>query len=550
MRLASPLSFLTTLSAASILGLSHASQPPLEQKPNVVYILCDDLGYGDVHALNPDRCKIDTPSMDRLRAQGMAFTDCHAASSICTPSRYAILTGRYPWRTRLQHGVLGGDSPPLIEPGRLTVAELLREHGYTTAGIGKWHLGLQFDPDDFTRPITDGPLQHGFDYFFGIAASLDMPPYDFFENGRWTEVPVARKKFPSFVYGSLNSGPGPNRMGPAAPDFEAVKVLPNFTQKAVDFIRKRGADQKPFFLYLALPSPHTPLVPEKQWQGKSRIGPYGDYVMETDWAVGQVVDAIDSGGLRDNTLVMLGSDNGCAPGVGVHKFEAAGHYPSAQFRGYKSDIWDGGHRIPFLVRWPGKIKPGSRSDQIVGLWDLMATCADILHAKLPPNAGEDSVSLLPAFLGEDREPLHADNAIVNHSGGNGRFALRQGKWKLELCPGSGGWGRPGDLEALREGLPPIQLYNMQDDVAERVNIESSNREEVTNLVKLLEKYVAEGRSTYGPPQANDVPVHIWMNGRAQAERLGIPPALAEFSMIQEDSSPYQDPPVNDPTYGD
>ncbi|HEY1787093.1 MAG TPA: arylsulfatase [Verrucomicrobiae bacterium] len=551
MKLSSGLKFLTALSAASVLGVtaSHASSLPAGQEPNIVYVLCDDLGYGDVHAFNPDRCKIATPNMDRLRDQGMAFTDCHAVSSLCTPSRYGILTGRYSWRTRLQHGVLGGESPPLIEPGRLTVAGFLQERGYLTAGIGKWHLGLQFDTNDYAQPITDGPRQHGFDYYFGLSASLDIPPYDYFENDHWTEVPSARKAFPSFVYGTLNSGPGPVRPGRASPDFDAVNVLPNCTRKAIDYIRQRGADKKPFFLYLALPSPHTPLVPEKQWQGKSPLGPYGDYVMETDWAVGQVMDAVDRAGLGDNTLVMMASDNGFAPNVGSHKFEAVGHYPSAQFRGYKTDIWDGGHRIPFLVRWPGKIKPGSRSDQIVGLWDLMATCADILHVKLPANAGEDSVSLLPAFLGEDHGPLHPDNTIVNQSGGNGRFAIRQGKWKLELCPGSGGGSRPRDPEALREGLPSIQLYNMHDDVGERVNIEASNRQVVTNLVKLLEKYVANGRSTLGPPQTNDVPVNIWMKGGNQGLSVN-PHGISQVETADRiDLSPYRDPPAGDPTYG-
>ncbi|HZI32707.1 MAG TPA: arylsulfatase, partial [Candidatus Binatia bacterium] len=433
---------------------------------------------------------------------------CHASSSICTPSRYSILTGRYDWRTRLQHGVLGGDGQPLIAPTRLTAPEFLKQHGYVTAALGKWHLGLRFDKHDFTRPITDGPLQHGFDYFFGIAASLDMAPYDFIENDHFTEVPSATRKFPSFIYG-INNGSGPARLGPAAPDFEAVTVVPSLTKKAVAYIAERGADRKPFFLYLALPSPHTPLVPAKEWQGKSGLGPYGDYVMETDWSLGQVLKALDDAGLNDHSLVIFTSDNGPAPYIGVHKLEKAGHYPSAQFRGYKSDIWDGGHREPFLVRWPGKIRAGSESKQIVCLSDLMATCADILGVKLPPNAGEDSVSLLPAFLGTDTQPLHEDNAIVNHSGGNGRFAIRQGDWKLELCPGSGGWGKPGDEAALKEGLPRIQLYNMRDDVGERTNLEAQDGQVVTNLVKLLEKYVADGRTTPGPRQTNDVPVDVW-----------------------------------------
>jgi arylsulfatase A-like enzyme len=493
-------------------------------RPNLVFILCDDLGYGDIHALNPEHGKIPTPNVDRLSAEGMTFTDCHASSSICSPSRYSLLTGRYDWRTRLQHGVLGGDGEPLLESNRLTVAELLKQHGYTTAIIGKWHLGLQFDKDDFTKPITDGPLQHGFDYFFGIAASLDMSPYDYIENNRWTEVPSARKKFPSFIYGDINAGPGPNRLGPAAPDFDAVNVLPEFTRKAVGYISQCGADKKPFFLLVTLPSPHTPLVPTKEWQGKSGLGPYGDYVMETDDSAGQILKAIDAAGLRDNTIAIFASDNGAAPYAGVDKLAAAGHFVSAQYRGYKSDIWDGGQRIPFIVRWPGKIEPASRSRQIVGLFDLFATCADILHAKLPDNAGEDSVSLLPAFLGIDMQPLHADNTIVNHSGGNGRFAIRQGKWKLELCPGSGGWGQPGDEAALKEGLPVFQLYNLDNDIGEQTNLlhmttegEQSHIEMgkygpvVTNLVKLLEKYVANGRSTPGASQTNDVPVDIWSN---------------------------------------
>jgi arylsulfatase A-like enzyme len=489
-----------------------------EEKPNILYILCDDLGYGDVHCLNPERGKIATPNMDRLRAEGMAFTDCHSSSAVCTPSRYSILTGRYNWRSRLQHGVLAGDSEPLIESGRMTVAALMKHHGYTTAALGKWHLGMNFDHQDFTLPISDGPLQHGFDYFFGITASLDMPPYVFIENDRFTEVPSVTKKFPSFVYGKVAKN-GPARLGPAAPDFEAVDVLPKLTSKAEDYISTRGADKKPFFLYLALTSPHTPVVPAKEWQGKSSLGPYGDFVMETDWALGQVLKAIDQAGLRDNTLVIFTSDNGCAPYIGVHELEALGHYPSAEFRGYKSDIWDGGHRIPFLVRWPGKIKANSQSDQIVCLSDLMGTCADILGTKLPDNAGEDSFSILPALLGTDKAPLN--EAIVNHSI-NGRFAIRQGNWKLELCPGSGGWEDPKDAAALKDSLPAIQLYNMHDDIGEKINVEGQNAKIVTRLTTLLEKYVADGRSTPGAPQKNDMAVDIWkkqLNEPAKAEKV-------------------------------
>jgi arylsulfatase A-like enzyme len=387
----------------------------------------------------------------------------------------------------------------------LTVGEFLRQHGYTTAAVGKWHLGLAYNKKDFTKPITDGPRQHGFDYFFGISASLDMPPYLFIENDRFTEVPGEAKKFPSFMYGP-HPLPGPTRLGPAGPNFDAVDVLPKITAKAVDYIHGHGTDKKPFFLYVALTSPHTPVVPTKEWQGKSELGPYGDFVMQTDWCVGQIIKAVEEAGVSSNTIIAFASDNGAAPYVGVQQLEEMGHYPSAQFRGYKSDIWEGGHRVPFFVRWPGRIKPNGESAQVVCLMDWMATCADILGEKLPENAGEDSVSLLPALLGKDEKPLR--EALVNHSN-TGRFAIRQGNWKLELCPGSGGWGQPGDAEALKNGLPTVQLYNMQEDIGEKVNIESKNSQMVTNLVNLLEKYVSDGRSTPGPRLTNEVPVNIW-----------------------------------------
>jgi len=483
-------------------------------KPNIVYVLCDDLGYGDVHALNPERSKIATPNMDRLRAEGMAFTDCHSGSAVCTPSRYCLLTGRYCWRTHLQASVLWGESPPLISPDHLTVPELLKQQGYTTAVMGKWHLGLAFDPKDYTKPITDGPLQHGFDYFFGISGSLDMPPYDFIENDHFTEVPKATKMFASFIYGKVAEA-GPTRPGPAAPDFEAVNVLPRVTAKAVDYITAHGADHQPFFLYLALPSPHSPLVPAKEWQGRSGLGPYGDYVMETDWSLGQVLQAIDRAGLRSGTLVMFASDNGCSPYIGVHKLEALGHFPSARFRGYKSDIWDGGHRIPYLVRWPGKIKPGSKSDQTVELTDLIATLADILGQPLPENAGPDSRSLLPALTGQARRPIHRLN--VYHSI-EGNFAIQEGRWKLELCPGSGGWDAPIDKDARAQGLPRVQLYDMVSDIGEKTNVEAAHPDIVARLTADLESCVASGRSTPGPAESNDVKVDLWKLPATPAEK--------------------------------
>ncbi len=462
-----------------------APQPAPPDRPNIVYILADDLGYGDVHGLNPDRGRIATPCLDRLAGQGMAFTEAHSGSAVCTPTRYGILTGRYAWRTRLQNGVLNGYSKPLIAAGRLTVPAFLRQHGYHTACIGKWHLGMGLakSPDDLT--IENGPITRGFDAFFGISASLDMPPYTFLENDRVTVAPTARKKF--------------LREGPAAPGFEAVDVLPTLTRRATDYIARRAAAGQPFFLYLALTAPHTPIVPAAEWRGRSGLNPYADFVMQTDAGVGQVLAALDEAGIAANTLVIFTSDNGCAPAAGLAALERMGHFPSAGRRGFKSDIWDGGHRIPFLARWPGRITPGSRTGQLTCLTDLLATCADILDATLPDHAGEDSVSMLPAMLGTAAGPLR--EAAVHHSI-DGAFAIRQGPWKLALCGGSGGWSKP-------PGTPAgIQLYQMSDDEGERRNLAAAEPATVARLTALLESYVADGRSTPGAPQRNDVPVTL------------------------------------------
>ena len=433
--------------------------------PNIVYVLCDDLGYGDVKCLNAGG-KIATPHCDRLAAEGMIFTDAHSSSAVCTPTRYGILTGRYNWRSRLKSGVLGGMSPPLIEAGRLTVPSFLRQHGYHTAAVGKWHLGMNWPlkPDarpfddkiengadgwrvDFSKPIANGPNSVGFDYFFGIAASLDMVPYTFIENDRVTALPTVDKAFPMMA-GRAGKD---TRKGPAAAEFEAVKVLPTLTKKAVEIIGERAAaarEGKPFFLYLALNAPHTAIAPGAEWEGKSGLNPYADFVMQVDATLGAVLAALEKGGLAENTLVIFTSDNGCSPEAKFDELLAKGHNPSDRFRGTKADIFDGGHRIPFIVRWPARVKAGQTSDQLICLTDLFATCAEILGEKLPGTAAEDSVSILPALLGEDTAPLR--EAIVHHSI-NGSFAIRQGNWKLELCADSGGWSAP------RPGTPAVKI---------------------------------------------------------------------------------------------
>ncbi len=476
------------------MAVSYAA--PEIQKPNIVYILADDLGYGDVQCLNPERGKIKTPCLDKLASQGMTFTDAHSGSSVCTPTRYGLLTGRYCWRSRLQNGVLDGYVQPLIAADRLTVAGLLKQNGYHSAIIGKWHLGYTIEGADKKgggkakgegAPIgaitKDGPLTRGFDEFFGFHHARMMKSV--FENDRVTQM------------------------------IEPVDMLPALVKRSTDHIAARAKAGQPFFLYLPLSSPHSPIVPSKEWQGKSGLGDYGDFVMETDWAVGEVLAALDKAGVADNTLVFFTSDNGCSPVAKVDKLETQGHFPSAQFRGYKSDIWDGGHRVPFFVRWPGKVKPGSQSKQVICHTDLMATCSEILGERLPENAGEDSVSLFPVLLGKDSAPVH--EAVVHHSI-SGCFSIRQGQWKLEFCPGSGGWGTPGDAAAKKQGLPEVQLYDVSSDIGESRNVMVEHPDVVERLTKLLEQTISNGRSTPGPKQANDALIEMRKKaGKAERE---------------------------------
>jgi arylsulfatase A len=487
-------------------------------RPNIVFILADDLGYGDVRAFNPGG-RIATPHLDRLAEQGMRFTDAHTSSSVCTPTRYGLLTGRYNWRSRLPRGVQGGMSPRLIEPGRLTVAQMLKEHGYHTACIGKWHLGMDwvvkpgappFDDRietgagwnaDFSQPFRNGPNSVGFNYFFGIGGSLDMVPYLFLENDRATAQPVADKEFPMM----LGREGKATRRGPAAQDFEAAAVLPEFTRRAVGYIEERAKSGTPFFLYLPLAAPHTPIVPNPAWQEKSGLNPYADLVMETDAAVGAVLAALDRAGAGEKTLVIFTADNGCSPEAKIPELAAKGHHPSGQFRGTKADIFEGGHRVPFIVRWPGRVKAGASSDQLICLNDFMATAADLLGAKLPENAAEDSVSFAPALLGAASSPRR--ESLVHHSI-NGSFAIREGRWKLALCPGSGAWSAPRPQTAAAKGLPPVQLYDLGSDLAETRNVQAEHPEIVARLTQLLETQVAAGRSTPGAPQKNSREIRI------------------------------------------
>ncbi len=491
--------------------------PATAARPNIVFILADDLGYGDVGCYNP-QSKIPTPHLDRLAAEGMRFTDSHAPTSVCTPTRYAILTGRYAWRSRLQRGVLGPWDQPLIAADRLTVASLLQQQGYATACVGKWHLGWTWPTRDgqpprsgddrlsnvdFTRPVADGPTTRGFDHYFGVDVP-NYPPYCFINDNRTAGLPSAP---------DTGRADGFNRPGPMLPGWKLVNILPELTRHAVKWVEDSARSKLPFFLYFALTSPHYPVVPAPEFKGKSGAGDFGDFVVQTDWTVGQILDALRRTGVADETLVIFTSDNGpeitgeVNPGA-YDRARQFQHYSMGALRGAKRDTWEGGHRVPFLARWPGRIQPGTSSDETICHADFMATVAALLGTKLPPNAAEDSFNLLPVLLGETH-PKPIREATVHHSG-SGRFALRRGDWVLINAPSGDDNGPRGEPQWLKDergypkNAPGGELFNVRDDTAERRNQFASHPEVVRDLKALLDRYQRDGRSTPGPAQKNDV----------------------------------------------
>jgi len=497
------------------------------ERPNIVFILADDLGYGDVDALNP-LGKIKTPHLRQFATEGMTFTEAHSSSSVGTPSRYNILTGRYNWRSRLKSGVLGGFSRPLIEENRLTLGQMLHDQGYQTAYLGKWHLGLDWtrkpgaamvtdlpedesvstnrnsraaDTIDFAAPIGHTALAYGFDEFFGISASLDMPPYTFIENDHITEQPTISN---GFLTGRDRKR---TRIGPQAPSFKAEDALPIFTKRAVDYVNRAATTAKtgkPFFLFVALPSPHTPIAPSIEWMGKSGLNFYADYVMETDACVGELLDALKRNGIAKNTLIVFTSDNGCAPEADVPFLTSHGHDPSDGQRGYKGDIFEGGSRVPLIIRWPARVPRDSRNSDVICLGDFMATCAELLDTRLPENAAEDSISFLVPLLGKG---AGTRSALVESSH-NGSFALRQGDWKLAFCADSGGWSFPRLGRDKTNALPRFQLFNLAADPAEKTNAISAHPEIVEKLGHQMREYIFNGRSTPGEAQQN-TPTEEW-----------------------------------------
>lgn len=506
-----------------LVGLSYQEVLAQQAKPNIIVILCDDLGIGDVSCFNPQG-KIQTPNMDALAKGGMKFTDAHTSSSVCTPTRYALLTGRYNWRSRLQKGVQGGMSPPLIAADRVTIAGMLKDQGYWTACAGKWHLGLewQLKPNakgfqdgieagaagwnvDFGRPFLNGPTTRGFDAYFGISASLDMVPYTFLRDDRVVEMPTVDKDFPM----TLGRENGKTRRGPAAETFEANQVLDAIANQSIQWIGERSTASKqgqPFFIYVPLASPHTPIVPTAAWQNKSGINHYADFVLETDAAVGRIMDKLKSEGLLENTLVFFTSDNGCSNQADFETLQAAGHDASAGYRGFKSKTYEGGHRVPLIAHWPAAVPSGTTCDALVGLQDIYATCANILGHELRATEAEDSFS----FAGLLKSPGNdAPRTSLVHHSLHGRFAYRSGDWKIIYWHDGGGFGDKSTANDWKEPLTvnQLQLFHMKLDPFEKRNVIQENIEVAKRLTAELKQLIETGSSRPGAAGKNDVLVH-------------------------------------------
>ena len=497
----------------ALLQVASAQAAPVEPntRPNIVIILADDMGYGDAGCYNSDS-KIPTPHLDRLAAEGLRFTDAHSPSAVCTPTRYGLLTGCYPWRSRLKSGVIGPWGKPLIDKDRLTLPAMLHSKGYATAAIGKWHLGWQWPTTDgnppssrqnphgnvdFTKPIADGPTTRGFDSYFGTDVP-NYPPFCFIENDRVKGEPT-----------DLSNPDDFNIRGPALPGWRAVNILPELTRRAVQYIddATKADNKRPFFLYFALTSPHYPVVPAPEFVGTSKAGKYGDFVAQTDAVVGQITAALQHNNIADNTLVIFTSDNGpeIDDEIGIGAFDRIkqfSHASMGSLRGVKRDAWEGGHRMPFIARWPGHTPAGKTSDQFLILTDLMATCAAITGSALPDNAAEDSVDMLPALLGGS---VAREGGVM--VGITGKPALRQGDWVLIAAPtgrenpaprGEPEWFR--QLRGYTSHTEPYELFNLRDDISQRSNRAATEGERVKAMLALLDKYRRDGRSV--PHRAN------------------------------------------------
>ncbi len=510
--------------------------------PNIVFILADDLGYGDIEAFGGDHCNIDTPHFDSLCADGMKFTDAHVTNSVCVPSRTSIMTGRYAFRFgRGEQGGPWGFSGLRFPPSQFTLGKMFQQAGYETGYFGKWHLGTRMTTrdggvqnsanTDFTKPIQIGTPQYGFDESFILPGSLDMFPYVFARNNRWVGKVTAQKGWSAF-----------NRIGPASEDFVDHKVLGRFCGEAESFISEQAKSSDPFFLFLALTAPHTPTSPAPEFEGKSRIGIYGDFVMNTDACIGRIVAALEKAGITESTLVMASSDHGPGHYSGkkrkatahqIKEMEQDGHRANGPWRGYKFSVFEGGNRIPFAAKWPGVVKAGSVCESLVGMNDLMATWAAMIGSDLSEKQAPDSISFLPLLKGTNTPGIR-NSMVIQGTRGN---AFRQGDWKLLLCPGSGSAGpfatapeadvawkgaiqtygkSPADHAEL-EQQPFLQLFNLANDPGETKNLAGDQPDRVREMITSFRSIIANGRSSPGPVLTNDremrifhpVPKFVW-----------------------------------------
>ncbi len=511
---------LPALLAVAALAPSRLPAATPARPPNIVVILADDFGVGDIQASYPEN-KVATPTLDRLVRQGMSFTDAHSGSAVCTPTRYGLLTGRYAWRSRLQEWVLAAYEPPLIAADRPTVPGFLQQQGYRTLCIGKWHLGWEWpgpqpsrmtEPPndqkklewDFTKPIRSGPTTRGFNYYFGPDVP-NFPPFTFIENDRVVVQPTDRYKAEASQGVVLPRG---FEGSPSAPGWQFDAILPELTRRAVRQIHDLAKQDQPFFLYFALTSPHEPVSPSKEFRGRSGIAPIADFLMETDWSVGELMKALDDAGIAKDTLVIFTADNGHSHYTGWEQLIAAGHKPSGPYRGHKGDIWEGGHRVPLIARWPGRVAANVTNPQLVCLTDAFATVAELVGANLPAAAAEDSFSFLPMMLGTPpKSPRRT--ALVSHSN-PGEFAYREGPWKLVFR-------HRGTLKDSR-GKPTVpELYNLETDVAEQTDQSAQQPEMVGRLRENLAQLIARGSSRGVQGSSNDTPVRFDIT---QATRWG------------------------------
>ncbi len=485
-----------TFIAASVLMMACASEPTAHAataaRPNILILYADDMGFGDLGVQNPDS-KIPTPNLDRLAGEGMRFTDAHSSSGICTPSRYAMLHGRYHWRKF--HGIVNSFDQPIMDDRRTTIAEMLKARGYRTACIGKWHLGWDwnaikkpgarpkdraFAPDDFdwSKPIPGGPLSHGFDYYFGDDVP-NFPPYAWFENNRIITAPTVPLKItPKTAEGNWEARPGPS-----VKDWDFHDVMPRMTQKAVEWIGRQKKDE-PFFLYFPCTSPHAPIIPTPQFIGKSKAHGYGDFMVQTDWSLGRILDALKTHGFSDDTLVIFSSDNG-PERYAYDRVQNSGHRSMGPLRGLKRDLWEGGHRVPFVVRWPGVVKAGAVSDELISQIDILATLAAIIDFKLPADSGEDSLNQLPLLLGKGKS---ARNTLVHNTNANG-YAIRHGDWVLIQAATGGVSAVPkwyDEAQGYQRNTSAGELYNLRQDLAQKNNLYDKHPDTVARLGAMLD----------------------------------------------------------------